>query len=104
MHGAASDALASAAAAVKAELASKALPPGKAAAAPPPSPVLTQLLLTAARWLAAAARLSAARTARLLEDPCLAQYRVRGQELPAWPSARTESRQSLASCGQRDVN
>ena len=77
VHGAASDALASAAAAVKAELASKALPAGKAAAAPPPSPVLTQLLLTAAKWLVAAARLSAARMAMLLEDPCLAPYRVR---------------------------
>lgn len=83
VHGAASDALVSAAAAVKAELASKALPAGKAAAAPTPSPVLTQLLLTAARWLVAAAQLSAARTSRLLEDPCLASYRVRRRALSA---------------------
>ena len=78
VHGAASDALGSAAAAVKAELASKAPPPSTATASTlAPLPVLAQALLTAARWLLAAARLSAARTQRLLEDPCLAPYKVR---------------------------
>ena len=55
----------------------KALPPGKSAAVLTPSPVLSQLLLTAARWLVAVARLSMARMSRLLNDPCLAPYRVR---------------------------
>lgn len=65
MHGAASEALAAAYTALRAELASAVLPPGKAASAQVPSPLLAQTLVGAARALLAVARLSTARTLRI---------------------------------------
>lgn len=62
------EALAGAAAALRAELASAALPPGKAASAQVPSPLLVHALVSAARALLSVASLSAARAQRLAAD------------------------------------
>jgi hypothetical protein len=75
VHGAANEALSGAAAAVKAELAAKALAPGRAAAALVPSPALPLSLVAAARWLLAAARLSVERSKRL-QKRLLAAYEL----------------------------
>lgn len=65
MHGAASEALAAAYTALRAELASAVLPPGKAASAQVLSPLLAQALVGAARALLTVARLSTARMLRI---------------------------------------